>query len=122
MSPQKTILVVEDEELPQVVFKVYLEDLGLRVVQAFTLEEGGNAFDKHGAILDGIIMDHNLGDGYSTNLVKKIRGIGFVNPIIAFSGSADSQKELLEAGCSHRIDRKGDVPNLAGSIKEIIKI
>jgi DNA-binding response OmpR family regulator len=122
MSYQKVILVVEDQESLQRILKIYLEDIRFEVFQARTLEEARDAFDQHGIMLSGIIMDHKLGEEYSIDLVKKIREVGFNNPIIAFSGDEAGQQKLLAAGCSHRIDGKGTVSDFIDSIRQIIPI
>ncbi len=122
MSPQKAILVVEDQEGIQGILKIYLEDIRFEVFQARTLEEARDAFDRHGSMLSGIIMDHKLGEEYSVDLVKKIREVGFNNPVIAFSGDEAGQQKLLAAGCSHRIDGKGAKSDFINSVKQIIPI
>lgn len=109
----KNILLIEDEPLLLEVFSSELRRSGFNVVTASNLNSGREAFYSNAEVLDGIIMDRKLEGVYSDELVKEIRQSGFDKPIFAFSGDDGGQEALLRAGCSHRIDGKGNDRPLA---------
>jgi DNA-binding response OmpR family regulator len=114
------ILVVEDDESLQALLKIDIEKEGFEVVQALNLVDGYTSFLARTDDFIAIFMDGRLNNQYSDGLIKQIRMAGFMNPMIAFSGDDDTQKVLLAAGCSHRIDGKGAVGDFLEEFRKII--
>lgn len=117
MSNQ-TIFIVDDEEDVQVVTGALLQAHDFSIVQARSLKEARDVFETHKGTLSGIIMDGKLDFEETFELVEEIRKSGFQKPIIAFSGREDFQLKLMTAGCSHRIDNKGNDGDFTEKIKE----
>lgn len=117
MSNQ-TIFIVDDEEAVQITAGALLKTHDFLVVQARSLKEARDVFEIHKDILSGILMDGRLDTEETFELVKEIRKSGFQKPIIAFSGHEGSQLKLMTAGCSHRIDNKGNNGDFMEKIKE----
>lgn len=92
----------------------------IQVIGAFSAEQASRIFAEHPDI-DLIVMDGNLGDESNTSdLVRTMRET-FKGPIIANSGSPESNIKLVAAGCSHRTsDQSPD--NIAGFILKILGI
>jgi CheY-like chemotaxis protein len=102
-----TVLVVEDNEQIQNVFKSILEEIGeFEVIQALTIKQAKELFEANSSRLDVIVMDRSLGYGIDTDyFVVTIRKSGFNKPIVAFSSDPDTRKEQVELGCSHQLPK-----------------
>lgn len=109
----KTVLIVEDEELNIIFFKELLKETGLKCIYADT---GNKAIEivKNNPLIDIILMDIKLPDidGYSvTKTVKRIRKNVPVIAQTAFA-YAEDRTECLIAGCDEYIAKPIRQPDL----------
>jgi PAS domain S-box-containing protein len=95
------ILVVEDHEVNQQLFKTILEKLGHRV---FLAGDGLEAVEAAGqAEFDLIFMDIQMPNMNGYDATRKLREMGVQTPIIAVTASAlqEEQKKAIAAGMNH---------------------
>jgi CheY-like chemotaxis protein len=100
----KKILIVEDSQLLQMVWKKTFAGK-LEVICAFSVSEAEEKFTIHSDII-AIVMDGCVpGTEFNTGpLVIKFRA-KFTGPIIAVSSFPHLRQELVSAGCSHQCDK-----------------
>ncbi|MFH1744637.1 MAG: response regulator [bacterium] len=97
------VLIVEDNNLYFKAIKRLLEDRGIEVLRAATLEEGETLFFTNSADIDLIMMDAciNSNEPNSMSLVAKILEAGFEKPILACSADDSHGQKLVKAGATH---------------------
>jgi PAS domain S-box-containing protein len=105
----KTILLVEDEEVNYLYVKELLHDTGITLLHAATGEEG-ISICKSALPIDVVLMDMRLPgiNGYdATRQIKKIRNNV---PVIAQTAYAmeNERKDCLDAGCDFYITKPFD--------------
>jgi len=102
----KKILIVEDDDLYQNLFKRQGQRADFEVIQAFTIDEARTLFAEHNDIL-AIGMDGCVPPGNHLNTEPLIRDFRktFSGPIVAMSSDPDYQKNQLRAGCSHKCEK-----------------
>jgi two-component system sensor histidine kinase/response regulator len=95
------ILVVEDHEVNQQLFKTILEKLGHRVVLASDGLEAVKAARQ--GRYDLIFMDIQMPNMNGYDTTRKMRGMGVQTPIIAVTASArqEEQSRAIAAGMNH---------------------
>jgi CheY-like chemotaxis protein len=98
-------------------WKCLLEDMGVVVNQATTLDEASAELANHSDV-DVIVMDACLipGEGPTTlELTNEIRKV-FAGPIIANSNLVEYQDLLVLAGCDYRGDKGAGLVGLIASL------
>ncbi len=97
LGNKKVVLIVEDALTLQELYKTILEKNGAIVLQATTNEEALVCFLENKTVIDSIIIDGNLPDGTTEELIRRMRKDGFEGKMIANSG--DINEKLMSAGC-----------------------
>jgi CheY-like chemotaxis protein len=113
----KRVLIIDDDTAITVRWICLLEDMGVVVNQATTLEGAKTDFANHPDV-NVIVMDACLipGEGPTTlELTKEIRKV-FAGPIIANSNSVEYQDLLMLAGCDYRGDKGASLVGLIASL------
>ncbi|GKT12023.1 MAG: two-component system, sensor histidine kinase [Thiomicrorhabdus sp.] len=113
----KTVLLIEDEEVNQRVVAAFLQRLGARVDIAGNGMEGLSFWRTHQQIYDLIIMDCQMPvmDGYeATKMIRKEEGLsqsGRSIPIVALTANAMSEdkERCLSVGMSDYITKPIDL-------------
>lgn len=102
----KRLLLIEDDERMIESFGRILPYFGFDVTYARTLKEARKAFDE--GEYDIIAVDGSLHSSTvnTLDLVRYIR-VNFNGPMVAISTVADSNKQLVEAGCDHSCLKSG---------------
>ncbi len=85
MSPR--ILVADDSAVSRLTVTRRLRADGLDVIEH---ESVASAFTVDGAILDCALLDHDLGDGYGTEIAKRLRARAPALPIAFFTSTDDA--------------------------------
>lgn len=102
----KTILIVEDEEVARFFFKTALEPSGAKLLFAVNGAEGVNLATEHVSI-DCILMDIRLPimDGYEAT--KKIKKLHPEKPLIVQSAYVlnNERKKAFDSGCDDFISK-----------------
>jgi excisionase family DNA binding protein len=99
-SGQPTVLVVDDDESLQTLFKVFLKKIGFSRVVVGTVKEALAALDKQK--FDLLFLDLKLPDGPADDVYEAAKEIDSELPIVIITGYPDS--EMLD-----RILAKGPV-------------
>ena len=97
----RTILIVEDDELLRDAFRLLLEDAGYQVLEAGTAARALElATDKLPAI---VVLDLGLPDRPGLDVVRTMRGDPDLQetPVVALTGRVGEREkqECLDAGC-----------------------
>ena len=124
MSPlDKTVLVVEDNDLNMKLFHDVLEAGGYNVLQATDGAEGWRMARKHRP--DLIIMDIQLPDVSGLEVTKWLKADETLKsiPVIAITAfaMAGDKVKILEGGCDAYIDKPFSIPNFLQTIERFAK-
>ena len=119
---QKTILVIEDNELNMKLVRGILSTTSYELIEAVDAETGLLIVREHRP--DLILMDIQLPgmDGLSaTNVIKSEKSIDDI-PVIALTSYAmqGDEEKALEAGCAGYITKPFDAKSLLKIIKEFL--
>jgi CheY-like chemotaxis protein len=103
----RTILIVEDDDLLRDAFKILLEDAGYQVLDAANAE---SALSMAGERLPAlVILDLGLPDRPGLDVVRELRGDPDLRdtPVIALTGRVgyDEKQACLEAGCNRYLSK-----------------
>ncbi|MFW5951390.1 MAG: response regulator [Gemmatimonadota bacterium] len=119
----RTILIVEDDELLREAFKILLEDAGYQVLEAGTAEE---ALRLSGERFPGlIVLDLGLPDRPGLEVVRSIRQTPMLQdtPVIALTGRVgEAEKEAcLQAGCNRYLTKPVRPSDLLKELPDLLK-
>lgn len=97
----RTILIVEDDDLLRDAFRLLLEDAGYQVLEAGSARQALDlTFDRFPAL---VVLDLGLPDGPGLDVVRAIRMDPDLKdtPVIALTGRVgeSERRACLEAGC-----------------------
>lgn len=103
----RTILIVEDDELLRDAFKLLLEDAGYQVLEAGTARAAlETVMEKLPAI---VVLDLGLPDGPGLGVVRAMRADPALRdtPVIALTGRVGEaeKRECLAAGCDRYLPK-----------------
>lgn len=109
------VLIVEDDAATQIAYQMALEDAGIKVISAPTLDiavEQLATQDRIDAVvLDGRLCKHGrVGVPDTLEFAKMLKNV-FAGPVIAASDSKDCNDALKEAGCQFSSAKMG-VPEM----------
>jgi DNA-binding response OmpR family regulator len=97
----RTILIVEDDDLLRDAFKIFLEDAGYQVLDAGTAESALTVAGERFPAL--VILDLGLPDRPGLEVVREIRENPALRetPVIALTGRSGTaeRQACLDAGC-----------------------
>lgn len=116
-----TVLIVEDDETLQGLYKRFLGKMGnIDVLQAFSLEEAKELFSENKDRINIVVLDGNVplrrkgsdsnGPGTTVDFAYSIRD-HFNGPMIASSSDMACSRLLERAGCQYQA-KKEEVPML----------
>lgn len=92
-SPQRHLLVVDDEPHIGLLLRPHLERLGYRVSLARTLAEARSTLDDRHAPLDAMLLDLHLPDGSGVDLLRELRDSAATRrlPVIVLTAEGDER-------------------------------
>lgn len=119
----RTILIVEDDELLRDAFKLLLEDAGYQVLEAGTAREAiALATERLPAL---IVLDLGLPDRPGLDVVRTLRrDPDMVDlPVIALTGRVGpaEERECLEAGCDRYLAKPVAPSDLLRELPALIR-
>ncbi|HLG25494.1 MAG TPA: response regulator [Candidatus Gracilibacteria bacterium] len=111
------ILLVEDEEDNIGLIGEMLDEEGFSFIVARNVDEAMSLYPRAQAI----VMDGQIpgADPHTVGLVRYIRNNGFTGPIIANSASSKIGGELVDAGCSHMLNKLQLYPELPKLLRSL---
>ena len=124
MSPlDKTVLVVEDNDINMKLFHDVLEVSGYNVLQAMNGMEGWRMAREHRP--DLIVMDIQLPDVSGLEVTKWLKDDESLKsiPVIAVTAfaMAGDKVKILEGGCDAYIDKPISIPNFLQTVERLAK-
>ena len=118
----KTILLIDDEELVIKISEMMLKELGYKVLKAHNGFEGLQLFEAHKTEIDLIISDLEMPKMNGNEVLKKLRKIDPEIKVLLSSGSltdADEQS-IIDRGFNGFLQKPYDLNALCGKISEIL--
>ncbi len=119
----KTILVVEDNDLNMKLFHDVLEMRGYNVLQAKDAMEGWRIAREHRP--DLILMDIRLPGVSGLEVTKRLKADETLKsiPVIAITAfaMAGDKEKFLEGGCDAYIDKPISIPNFLQTVERLAK-
>ena len=118
----RTILIVEDDDLLRDAFKILLEDAGYQVIEAAT---GRAALELAQERLPAlVILDMGLPDRPGIEVVRAIRQDPDLvdTPVIALTGRVgeEERRACLEAGCNRYLSKPIAPSHLLRELPELL--
>jgi len=118
----RTILIVEDDELLRDAFKILLEDAGYQVLEAGTAKA---AIEVAGERVPALVMlDMGLPDLPGIEVVRAIRRDPDLRdmPVIALTGRVgdEERRACLEAGCDRYLSKPVAPSDLLKELPELL--
>lgn len=121
----RTVLVVEDNDMNMQLVEYLLEEGGYQIVKAASGEEALTITRDSGSPPDLILMDIHLPgmDGLSVVREMKSNGRTKTIPILALTAHAmrGDKDRFLEAGCDGYISKPIDVKTFLSSIEQFMQ-
>ena len=119
----RTILIVEDDDLLRDAFKILLEDAGYQVLEAGTASA---AIQVAGERLPALVMlDMGLPDRPGIEVVRALRADPDLHatPIIALTGRVgdEERRACLEAGCDRYLSKPVAPADLLKELPELLR-
>lgn len=103
------VLLLEDSREVQGMWRLVLNLNGSTTVSAYRVEQAEAEFRSDPEGFGAIVVDGCLPDGSSVAFVEEVRQSGFSGPIICASDDEDLRERLMQAGCTHRIEKHAAV-------------
>ena len=123
--PNRTVLVVEDNDMNMQLVEYLLEEGGYSIVKAASGEEALTITRDSGSPPDLILMDIHLPgmDGLSVVREMKSNGRTKTIPILALTAHAmrGDKDRFLEAGCDGYISKPIDVKTFLSSLEQFLR-
>ena len=118
----RTILIVEDDDLLRDAFKILLEDAGYQVLEAATAADAMDTAQRRLPAL--VILDMGLPDRSGIDVVKEMRRDPDLidTPVIALTGRVgETEKQAcLEAGCDRYLAKPIAPTDLLKELPELL--
>lgn len=97
-SEEKTVLLVEDDEVSAELINIYLEDTGMQLLNASTKDEALSILEEN-QIIDIVFTDMVLFNASGEEILKKVQQMKKKIPVIALTGlgtTEDKEKALKQ--------------------------
>jgi len=109
--PHKLVLIIEDNKTVALTQKRYLEDKGIKVLWAETIEKAKNILKERAKEISVIILDACLQSGKPNTmcLIPEARACGFKGSIITSSSNDDYSQILMRSGATYKSDKTNAV-------------
>ena len=114
----KKILLVDDEENIQIVYREEFEDLGYLVVSASNGEEGLRKFQDEKP--DIVILDIHMPGMNGIEVLRKMKMMDSSIPVILSSAFQEFKRDLGTWASDAYIVKSGDFSDLRKTVKELL--
>jgi CheY-like chemotaxis protein len=119
----RTILIVEDDELLRDAFKILLEDAGYQVLEAGTAKAAIEVAEERVPAL--VMLDMGLPDRPGIEVVRAMRRDPDLRdtPVIALTGrvGTEERRACLEAGCDRYLSKPVAPSDLLKELPELLR-
>ncbi len=109
------LFLIDDDESNRLTLEVLFEDAGFEIVTADSVADA-RAKIESGVSSDVVILDHNLGDGYGTDLVPLLREKIPGARLVLVSGAS----ELVNANVDLALAKGDDAEKLINKVKALV--
>ena len=118
-KPEKSVLLVEDHRETRDVLRIVLDLENYHVLEAVNCTEALSRLDLH---IDIALVDYRLPDGNGIDLIKGLREMKPLLPVILMSGygTEDLAVRSFRAGATDYIKKPPEIDYLRGKIAELL--
>lgn len=119
---EKTILLIDDEEIVINISEMMLKRLGYKVLKAHNGDEGLQVFEENKSKIDLIISDLEMPEMDGREVMDKVREIDPQIKVILSSGALTDadEKEVLHKGFNGFIKKPYNMNTLCDKMAELI--
>ncbi|MGW8194387.1 MAG: response regulator [Desulforhopalus sp.] len=114
----KKILLVDDEESIQIIYKEEFEDDGYTVISAFNGEEGLEKFEQEKP--DLVILDIRMPGMSGIEVLRKMKMINAATPVILSSAYQEFKRELGTWASEQYVVKSGNLDELKSAVKRLL--
>lgn len=116
----KKILVVDDEDSIQIVYREEFEDEGYEVISALDGEAGLKKFQKEQP--DLVILDIRMPGMGGIQVLRQMKMINPDVPVILSSAYQEFKRELGSWASDEYIVKSGNLDELKGAVKRLLEL
>ena len=114
----KKILLVDDEESIQIVYREEFEDEGYKVISALDGETGLEKFENEKP--DLVILDIRMPGMGGIQVLRQMKMINPTVPVILSSAYQEFKRELGSWASDEYIVKSGNLDELKGAVKKLL--
>lgn len=114
----KKILLVDDEESIQIVYREEFEEEGYEVISAFDGEEGLKAFNAE--VPDIVILDIHMPGINGIEVLRQMKMINPAIPVILSSAYQEYKRDLGTWASEEYVVKSGNLDGLKQAVKKLV--
>ena len=114
----KKILLVDDEESIQIVYKEEFEDEGYKVISALNGEEGLEKFQQEKP--DLVILDIRMPGMSGIEVLRQMKMVNPAVPVILSSAYQEFKRELGTWASEQYVVKSGNLDELKNAVKRLL--
>ncbi len=117
-KPMKKILLIDNEENIQIVYREEFEDDGYQVISALSGEEGLKKFSEEKP--DIVILDIHMPGMGGVEVLRKMKTLDPAVPVVLSSAYQEFKSDLGTWASDAYILKSGDIGDLKKTVRELL--
>jgi len=117
-KPMKKILLIDNEENIQIVYREEFEDDGYQVISALSGEEGLKKFSEEKP--DIVILDIHMPGMGGVEVLRKMKTLDPAVPVVLSSAYQEFKSDLGTWASDAYILKSGDIGDLKRTVRELL--
>jgi len=118
-KPMKKILLIDNEENIQIVYREEFEDDGYQVISALSGEEGLKKFSEEKP--DIVILDIHMPGMGGVEVLRKMKTLDPAVPVVLSSAYQEFKSDLGTWASDAYILKSGDIGDLKRTVRELLE-
>jgi two-component system response regulator (stage 0 sporulation protein F) len=118
-KPMKKILLIDNEENIQIVYREEFEDDGYQVVSALNGKEGLKKFSEEKP--DIVILDIHMPGMGGVEVLRKMKTLDSAVPVVLSSAYQEFKSDLGTWASDAYILKSGDIGDLKRTVRELLE-